>query len=45
MKKKGLETMHIVEIPFILAEDGLPIQSRRIIAGEIDRGGNIKTKR
>ena len=44
-KIKGLETMHIVEIPFILAEDGLPIQSSMIITCEIDRYGNINTKR
>ncbi|OYT28608.1 cytidyltransferase [Thermoplasmatales archaeon ex4572_165] len=44
-EKRGLKTIHIVEIPFIFAEDGSPIQSRRIIAGEIDRCGNIKTKR
>ena len=44
-KEKGLKSIIIVAIPFVLAEDGLPIQSRRIISGEIDRCGNINTKR
>lgn len=43
--EKGLKAMHIAEIPFVLADDDLPIQSRRIIDGEIDRNGNINVKR
>lgn len=36
--KKEIE---IVEIDFVLAEDGKPISSSRIIMGEIDKEGNL----
>jgi len=38
INKKEIE---IVEIELVLAEDGKPISSSRIIAGEIDKEGNL----
>jgi pantetheine-phosphate adenylyltransferase len=37
----GKEKIEIVEVDFILAEDGEPISSTRIRAGEIDKEGNL----
>jgi pantetheine-phosphate adenylyltransferase len=37
----GKEKIEIVEVEFILAEDGEPISSTRIRAGEIDKEGNL----
>ena len=37
--KRGLKRMEIVEIPIIVAEDLLPVSSRRIREGEIDEEG------
>ncbi|MGI0149664.1 MAG: inosine/xanthosine triphosphatase [Thermoplasmata archaeon] len=37
---KGLRPLHIRTVPMALAQDGLPIASRRIRAGLIDRNGN-----
>jgi pantetheine-phosphate adenylyltransferase len=38
---KGLAALHIIEIPFVLAEDGTPISSIRIRYGEIDVHGKL----
>lgn len=39
--KKGLEKLVIVVIPIILAENGKPISSDRILAKEIDSEGKV----
>ncbi len=41
--RKGLRPLEIREVPMVLAQDGLPIQSRRIRAGTIDPHGNRLT--
>ncbi len=38
-ERRGLKRMEIVEIPIIVAEDLLPVSSRRIREGEIDEDG------
>jgi pantetheine-phosphate adenylyltransferase len=37
----GLAVLDIVEIPFVLAEDGSPISSIRVMYGEIDAHGKL----
>jgi len=37
----GLAALEIVEIPFVLAEDGAPISSVRVMYGEIDVHGKL----
>ncbi len=38
---RGLAPLHIIEIPFVLAEDGSPISSIRIRYGEMDIHGKL----
>lgn len=38
---QGLAALHIIEIPFVLAEDGAPISSIRVRYGEIDVHGKL----
>jgi pantetheine-phosphate adenylyltransferase len=38
-KEKGLKKIRIIEIPYVMAYDGKPIQSSRIITGEINKNG------
>lgn len=40
-KINGLQDLKIIVVPHILAEDGMPISSSRIISGEIDYNGKI----
>ncbi len=40
---KGLRPLDVRPVPMVLADDGLPIQSRRIRAGTIDRHGKRLT--
>ena len=40
-EKLGRRPIEIVEIPFVLAEDGKPISSTRIYRGEIDENGHL----
>jgi len=39
-KQNGKKTLEIVQIPFVLAKDGVPISSTRIKNKEIDINGN-----
>jgi inosine/xanthosine triphosphatase len=41
--RKGLRPLEVRAVPMVLAEDGLPIQSRRIRAGTIDAHGRRLT--
>ncbi|MEK6851792.1 MAG: inosine/xanthosine triphosphatase, partial [Candidatus Thermoplasmatota archaeon] len=38
-RRRGRKAMDVVVVPMVLAEDSLPIASRRIRAGDIDRKG------
>ena len=39
---RGLDPLEIVQIPWVLAEDGTPISSIRVRYGEIDTRGKVK---
>jgi len=39
--KRGMREIEIVLVPFVLAEDGVPISSTRIKNGEIDPHGRL----
>ncbi len=43
-KEKGLKPITIVRVDYVLAEDGRPISSTRIVGGEIDSHGNLLRK-
>jgi len=40
-RKRGMPEIEIVLVPFVLAEDGIPISSTRIKSGEIDLHGRL----
>jgi cytidyltransferase-like protein len=39
--ERGLDPLQLVTIPHVLADDGLPISSTRVLAGECDADGRI----
>lgn len=41
-REKNLNELEIIKIPFVMAEDGIPISSSRIKSGEIKNGRRIK---
>ncbi|MBP2030111.1 pantetheine-phosphate adenylyltransferase [Methanohalophilus levihalophilus] len=41
-EQNGLDTITIVKIDYVLAEDDVPISSTRIVKGEIDSHGHLK---
>lgn len=40
-EQNGLQSLKIIVVPHVLAEDGIPISSTRIISGEIDIDGKM----
>lgn len=43
-KERGLKPIAIVRVDYVLAEDGKPISSTRIVEGVIDSHGNLLNK-
>jgi pantetheine-phosphate adenylyltransferase len=43
-KEQGRKPIAIVRVDYVLAEDGKPITSTRIVSGEIDSHGNLLRK-
>ena len=43
--KKGLKPVEVIAVEMVRAEDGSPISSTRIRAGEIDGGGRLLKRR
>ncbi len=39
--ERGLQPLRLVMIPHILADDGIPISSTRVLAGECDADGHL----
>jgi len=44
-RKSGMKTLQIVEVPYVLANDGIPVASRRIRNGEIEGKRRVKPLR
>lgn len=40
-KERGMAPLRLVRIPHVMADDGLPISSTRILAGEVDADGRV----
>lgn len=43
-KERGMKPIAVVRVDYVLAEDGKPISSTRIVEGEIDAHGNLLRK-
>jgi pantetheine-phosphate adenylyltransferase len=43
-QERGLSQIKVVRVDYVLAEDGRPISSTRIVEGEIDSHGNLLRK-
>jgi inosine/xanthosine triphosphatase len=41
-KRRGLRSLSIIEVPTVLAEDGLPLSSSRVRKNEVDREGRMR---
>lgn len=39
---RGMKSLKVIVVPFVLADDSVPISSRRIRNGDIDAGGRMK---